>query len=73
MASGTKKVGSTGRFGPRYGTTVKQKLLEVEKKQKKKYKCPSCQKIAVKRLAKGIWSCKICMHKFSGKAYYLGE
>ncbi len=71
--AGTKKVGSTGRFGTRYGLTVKQKVLAVEKRQKIKYECPSCLKIAVKRLAKGIWSCRTCNHTFTGKAFYLGE
>ena len=69
----TKKVGSTGRFGPRYGLTVKQKVLAVEKRQKIKYECPSCTKLAVKRIAKGIWACKSCLYKFTGKAFYLGE
>ncbi len=69
----TKKVGSTGRFGVRYGLTVKQKVAAIEKKQKMKYECPSCHTVAVKREAKGIWSCSKCAHKFAGKAFYLGE
>ena len=36
MSQGTKKVGSTGRFGPRYGVSVRRRLGDVEKKQKKK-------------------------------------
>jgi len=71
--SGTKKVGSTGRFGVRYGLTIKQKVLAVEKKQKMKYECPSCSKAAVKRVSKGIWQCKKCNGKFAGKAFYLGD
>ena len=69
----TKKVGSTGRFGARYGLTIKQKVLAVEKKQKIKYEYPSCFKIAVKRVAKGIWACRSCDHKFAGKTFYLGD
>jgi len=71
--AGTKKVGSTGRFGARYGLTVKQKVLAVEKRQKIKYECPSCTKLKVKRIAKGIWECMKCHYKFTGKAFYLGE
>ncbi|HLC86373.1 MAG TPA: 50S ribosomal protein L37ae [Candidatus Nanoarchaeia archaeon] len=73
MASGTKKVGLTGRFGVRYGLTVRQRFLDVEKRQKIKNECPSCHKAAVKRLAKGIWSCMKCSHTFAGKAFALGE
>lgn len=69
----TKKVGSTGRFGVRYGLTIKQKVLAVEKKQKSKFECPSCAKLSVKRVAKGIWSCRKCNHKFAGGTFYLGE
>ncbi len=73
MAAGTKSVGSTGRFGVRYGVTIRQKVLEIEKKQKLKYECPSCHKLLVKRIAKGIWACRKCCHTFAGKAFYLGE
>ncbi len=74
MAAGTKKVSTTGRFGARYGLKVKQKVLEVEKRQKKKQECPRCHKFQLKRLAKGIWSCQKCAYKFAGRAYWpLGE
>ena len=69
----TKKVGSTGRFGARYGLTIKQKVLAIEKRQKMKYECPACSKTAVKRVSKGVWSCSKCNHKFTGKTFYLGE
>ena len=65
----TKKVGSTGRFGVRYGPTVKQRLLALERKQKASYACPNCHKIRVKRLSVGIWQCSKCNIKFAGKAY----
>ena len=65
----TKKVGSTGRFGVRYGLTIRQRVLDVEKRQKVKQKCPYCKKFGVKRLASGIWQCKKCRAKFTGRAY----
>mgnify|MGYP001562693680 CR=1 FL=1 len=68
----TKKVGSTGRFGARYGLTIKQKVLAIEKKTKTKYECPSCLKPRVKRVSKGVWSCTKCNHKFAGGTFYLG-
>ena len=69
MAAGTKKVGTSGRFGVRYGGKLRHKIAEVEKKQKAKYECPNCKKEKVKRLANGIWQCKKCNYKFAGKAY----
>ena len=69
----TKKVGSTGRFGVRYGVTLKQKVLAIEKRKKVKHLCPSCTGLTVKRVAKGIWNCKKCNHTFTGKAYTPGE
>lgn len=59
-----------GQFGPRYGRKLRKIYSEVEKLQRKLHKCPSCNKISVKRLAKGIYVCKKCDHKFAGKAYY---
>lgn len=65
----TKKIGSAGRFGVRYGKTIRQKVADVEKLQRKKHKCPYCHKFGVKRLASGIYFCKKCDTKFTGKAY----
>ena len=70
MSQGTKKVGSTGRFGPRYGVSVRRKLGAVEKKQKQKHECPSCSKIKVKRISTGIFQCGSCDYQFASGAYY---
>ncbi len=67
----TRKVKSTGRFGVRYGKTIRQRVLAVEKKQKQKQKCPYCNAFKVKRIASGIWHCKKCDNKFTGKAYWV--
>ena len=65
----TKKVGSAGRFGVRYGRKIRQRLLKVEGMLKKGNKCPNCQKMSVKRVSSGIWECDKCGTKFAGKAY----
>jgi large subunit ribosomal protein L37Ae len=65
----TKKVGSTGRFGSRYGLKIRKKILNVEKTLKSKHKCQTCARNTVKRVASGIWYCKKCDRKFTGKAY----
>ena len=67
----TKKAGSTGRYGTRYGRKIRRIVLEIEQKQKKKQKCPYCQKLNAKRLAKGLWECTKCHKKFTGGAYFL--
>jgi len=71
MGAGTKKIGSAGRFGVRYGVTLKQKVSDIEKRQKAKHECPSCHKLAVKRQFK--WQCMRCDHTFTAKAYLIGE
>jgi len=65
----TKKVGSTGRFGSRYGVGIRKKLLKVESLQIQKQKCPNCGFPTVKRKSKGIFACKKCSHEFVGGAY----
>ena len=65
----TKKVGSAGRFGARYGQKIRKKIAHIEAKQKKWQKCPYCAKFKVKRISSGIWQCKSCESKFTGKAY----
>ncbi|PBO81432.1 MAG: 50S ribosomal protein L37ae [Methanobacteriota archaeon] len=70
MSQRTKKVGSTGRFGPRYGVSVRRRIGTVEKKQKRKHECPSCSKINVKRVSTGIFKCSSCDYQFASGAYY---
>lgn len=65
----TKKVGSTGRFGVRYGATLRKRVLRIEKEMKVKHKCPSCSSLRVKRASAGIWICRFCEYKFVGGAY----
>ena len=71
MPKKLKKAKSAGRFGARYGRSIKAKLVKVEEKQRKKQKCPYCQKLGVKRLAGGIWECSKCNKKFASNTYYL--
>lgn len=65
----TKKVYTTRRFGTRCGKKIRERVIEIEKEQRKKHTCPYCFKTGVKRVAAGIWECKKCGIKFAGKAY----
>jgi len=65
----TKKVGTTGRFGSRYGKKIRTKVLEVEKKQRKRQLCPYCDRARVRRVAAGIFLCGKCGAKFTNDAY----
>ena len=62
-------LGSVKRFGARYGRKTKLKFSKVETEQRKLHKCPYCNRVAVKRVALGIWQCRKCDAKFAGKAY----
>ncbi len=69
----TKKVGASGRFGVRYGATVRARWNAVEIKRKAKQKCPYCGKLSCKREAKGLWLCKSCKKRFTAGAYTVSE
>ncbi len=69
----TKKVGITGRFGARYGSTIRQRVIAIEKGLRAKHACPNCLKNTLKRVSAGIWECKKCGLKFAGKAYKPGK
>ena len=71
MATKLKKTKSAGRFGSRYGRSVRTKLVNTEVKQRVKQSCPFCQKLGVKRLSKGIWKCSKCDKKFASNTFYL--
>ena len=65
----TKKVGIGGKFGSRYGKSVKADYVKIQNLKKVKWKCPECLKPTLKRGCSGIWECKNCGYKMAGKAY----
>jgi len=66
-------LGSVKRFGARYGRKLKLKFSKIETEQRKLHKCPYCSKTAAKRVAVGIWKCRKCKAKFTGKAYSVSK
>ncbi|HLA23512.1 MAG TPA: 50S ribosomal protein L37ae [Candidatus Nanoarchaeia archaeon] len=73
MPSKSKKSKSAGRFGARYGRRIRDRLVQVEIKQRKRQKCPFCNRLGAKRVSKGIWECqkKNCGKKFASNTFYL--
>ena len=65
----TKKVGASGRFGPRYGTKIRKRVLAVELELRRAHACPSCGAKTARRESTGIWQCRRCGAKFAGAAY----
>jgi large subunit ribosomal protein L37Ae len=63
------KVGSGGRFGPRYGNKLKNLVSDIEKLKKARHECPRCKMNYVVRESAGIWKCEKCGNKFAGMAY----
>lgn len=73
MAAKKKKIKASGRFGAGYGTSVRNRLNSIENSQRKRQKCLFCEKLGVKRVAAGIWSCPKCGRKFTSHAYTLNS
>jgi len=69
MTRRTKKVGSSGRFGPRYGLSVKKQARSISARKGARYTCPRCTKENVRRVSSGIWHCRSCDLKFAGGAF----
>jgi large subunit ribosomal protein L37Ae len=65
----TKKVGSTGRFGSRYGAKLRRAVLDIDRRRHEPHRCPSCATRALKRVAVGLWECKKCGLQFAGGVY----
>ena len=66
-----KKIGVTGRFGTRYGATLRKRVKAIEEVQKLKHECPHCHSHQVTRFSAGVWQCqkKSCGKKFTGGSY----
>jgi large subunit ribosomal protein L37Ae len=71
MAKRTKKVGIVGKYGTRYGSTLRKLVKKVEVSQHSTYRCVFCGKDSVKRTCVGIWECRTCRKVVAGGAYTL--
>lgn len=71
MAKRTKKVGIVGKYGTRYGASLRKVVKKFEITQRSKYVSPFSGKECVKRKAAGIWYCKSTNRKIAGGAWML--
>lgn len=66
----TKKVGMAGRFGPRYGSRVRNAWRGIMEKSKGVQRCPKCQtKSTNMRDFLGVWQCPKCGARWTGGAW----
>merc|ERR1711990_232061 len=69
MAKRTKKVGVTGKYGTRYGASLRKQVKKMEITQHATYTCTFCGKDSVRRTAVGIWECRGCKKVMAGGAW----
>jgi len=70
MGRRTKVVGIAGRYGPRYGSTLRKRVKAVLEQRYAPHTCPFCgAKGKVVRISTGIWMCKKCGTIWAGGAY----
>uniref|UniRef100_A0A5F8HHV4 Ribosomal protein L37a n=1 Tax=Monodelphis domestica TaxID=13616 RepID=A0A5F8HHV4_MONDO len=55
MAERTKKVRIVGKYGTRYGVSLRKMVKKIEISKHAKYTCSFCGKTKMKRCAVGIW------------------
>jgi large subunit ribosomal protein L37Ae len=67
------EVGITGKYGTRYGASLRKGIKRMEISQHARYTCSFCGKNNVRRNAVGIWECKGsgCHKTVAGGAYTL--
>ncbi len=69
MSKRTKKVGSAGRLGARYGVRIRRRIADVEGVSKGRHECPKCRAQAMTRTASGIWACRRCGARIASSSY----
>mmetsp|Transcript_21287 Transcript_21287/g.34055 ORF Transcript_21287/g.34055 Transcript_21287/m.34055 type:complete len:93 (+) Transcript_21287:135-413(+) len=71
MARRTKKVGIVGKYGTRYGSSLRKQIKKIEIQQRGRYRCQFCGKSKMRRQVVGVWNCRSCHKTIAGGAYTL--
>jgi large subunit ribosomal protein L37Ae len=69
MSRRTKKVGSTGWMGPRYGIRIRRRVHDIDIVKGSEYQCPKCATLTVRRLGSGRYKCRRCERTFASDSY----
>ncbi|MGA7923954.1 MAG: 50S ribosomal protein L37ae [Thermoplasmata archaeon] len=69
MSKRTKKVGSTGWMGPRYGIRIRRRVLDIDRSASHDWACPRCSTVTLHRVASGVYECRRCGTRFASQAY----
>ncbi|MEM0014062.1 MAG: 50S ribosomal protein L37ae [Zestosphaera sp.] len=65
-----KVSGISGRFGARYGSSLRKRWREIMSRRYGEVPCPFCRaRVVMKRVSVGIWQCPKCGTVFAGGAY----
>ncbi|MDM7274857.1 MAG: 50S ribosomal protein L37ae [Thermoprotei archaeon] len=66
----TKIVGPAGKYGTRYGVSVRKRIRDILLRKQAKHTCPFCgAKGKIYRVSTGIWKCRKCENTWAGGAY----
>ena len=71
MGKRTQKVGIVGKYGTRYGASLRKQVKKIEIQQHATYTCQFCGKDSVKRHSVGIWNCRSCKKTLAGGAWVM--
>ncbi len=69
MSQRTKKVGSTGWMGARYGLRIRRRVGELDRMRSLDSACPRCATVTVRRVSSGVFECRRCQTRFASGAY----
>lgn len=65
-----KVSGISGRFGARYGSSLRKRWKEIMSRRYSEVSCPFCKaNVVMKRISVGVWQCPKCGTIFAGGAY----
>ncbi|XP_074046438.1 large ribosomal subunit protein eL43-like [Macrotis lagotis] len=69
MGKCTKKIRIIGKYGIRYGASLRKMVKKIEISHHAKYTYSFCGKTKMKRQVVGIWLCGSCIKRVAGGAW----